>query len=299
MHMRRILIAAATATASALALAAPAGAVDQLDPYQWRTTSVEPRSNQPYTLRNVRLSSGRNALSYLKRRWGINLGWEGGGTRHSGFGEWTFHKSGGARTPLERGFAVALRDNATGDYVRYGRRAFGINLKWSGGPRHQWEVRPSNGRLALYNTVVRDYLVYGSRTVGINLVWLRDLERKVQRESRVERTASVTLRAQPIVQGYRPFTAEFGRNVRGALLDVRNAFSGVAISFVKPGRSTAECGNPDAVVVLGPRSALTADQRRAAFGSAEPRLPVTFVACVSSTTQLDSVPVNITYRVDG
>ena len=162
---------------------------------------------------------------------------------------------------------------------------------------YEWNASLDGGRLALFNANHRDYVVYGDRPYGINLMWLSDLRRQMNGSGGVH-TASVGLNAQPIVQGYIPFLGYFGGNVRGTLTKVTNPFSSVAVMFVKPNRSTNDCGNPSAVVPLSPSKTMTSDEMKAAFGTSAPRLPVTFLACAASSTALRVVYLNIEYRLD-
>lgn len=82
---------------------------------------------------------------------------------------------------------------------------------------------------------------------------------------------------------------------------MKNASSTATLLFVKPGRRTEECGDPSATLSLAPGATMTADQRKALYGSATPRLPVTFLACVTTPTpqSISLTFVNITYQLDG
>ncbi len=163
---------------------------------------------------------------------------------------------------------------------------------------YDWQVTVKSGRVALFNTDANDYVVYGSRPFGINLMWLKDLAKQVSGSVPGNRTASVYLRAQPVVQGFIPYLGSFGggyTSYPGTLQSVTNPYGNVALSFVKPGHSTTECANPSAVVPLGPGATMTADQRIAAFGSSTPTLPVTFLACVTAASNVNTVALNISY----
>jgi hypothetical protein len=79
---------------------------------------------------------------------------------------------------------MALKIN--GEYVNYGERDYGINLKYSKRPSYEWEIRGGergtsvNAALpmGIYNAVADDYLVNCSRDYGIDLKWARDCDRK-------------------------------------------------------------------------------------------------------------------------
>lgn len=280
------LIAVAT-----LAIPAQASAVRPLDAQQWvYPPRLQPSGGYAVTIYNT--INGRT-LGYQERRWGINLGWVG----QKGNNEWVFQRQDGSKGKLAPGEKVALRNIEADDYVAYGKRAWGINLVWKNSPVYEWTVKwdPESGRFSLYNSAAGDYVVYGERPTGINLVWLGDLRKKLNAEAPGEKTASVMMRAQQVIQGYRPFLATYGGGIDGTLRKVTNAESDVVVSFVKPGYSTSDCGNPNAIVQLGPKATLTPDQMKAAFGSATPRLPATFLACAASPRQPDSFFLNIVY----
>jgi hypothetical protein len=77
----------------------------------------------------------------------------------------------------------------------------------------------------------------------------------------------------------------------GRLLTIRVPQIGpvdTTVVFVKPGRSTTECNNPDAVVPVDEGRSTTPAQITAIFGQAEPRFsilqPLTFVACIATAS---------------
>jgi hypothetical protein len=69
---------------------------------------------------------------------------------------------------------------------------------------------------------------------------------------------------------------------------------------VKAGHSTAECGNPSAVVTLGEGQTTTAAQLSAIFGTATPSFstmsPLAAVACFSGPNPTPSF-INLTMNV--
>jgi len=164
-------------TARASAANIPAGsaavqsaAVDSTDPFQWDLSEPGsmPQVNKPYFFTNRR---NDGILGYQSRFLGINLGW----VSRNGPGNWRFSRANAADTqPLHVGEAVALR-NATGGYVYYGQRTWGINLNWSSTPRYEWTVSKQGGLFALHNETIGDFVVYGRRPIGVNLCWKQDL----------------------------------------------------------------------------------------------------------------------------
>ena len=155
-------------TSSSSGLAVAAGPEPQ-DPYQWDLSEAGmAKVAQPYFLINRR---NDGILGYKSRRLGINLGW----VARNGPGNWTFSRQNTADTqPVREGELVALR-NATGGFVYYGSRRWGINLNWSSSPRYEWKASKSGSLFALRNEVTRDFLVYGTRPIGVNLCWLQDI----------------------------------------------------------------------------------------------------------------------------
>jgi hypothetical protein len=161
------------ATTSSSSEFAQSAAVGSKDPFQWDLTEPGfPKVNQPYFLINKR---NDGILGYQSRRLGINLGW----VKRAGPGNWTFSRANGAdKQPVREGEAVALR-NATGGYVYYGKRRWGINLNWSSTPKYEWKVSKSGNLFALRNEATRDFVVYGRRPIGVNLCWLQDINLRV------------------------------------------------------------------------------------------------------------------------
>jgi hypothetical protein len=94
-----------------------------------------------------------------------------------------------------------------------------------------------------------DHVVYGARSQGINLRWLKDL-RRIESQTGVGslHDATVTMTAQPVVQGFVPFLGRFGGGVdfNAVLTKVANPSNGVPLAFVKPGFSTLHAPQPEA-----------------------------------------------------
>jgi hypothetical protein len=84
------------------------------------------------------------------------------------------------------------------------------------------------------------------------------------------------------------------------LLTVQNASQSATLMFVKPGKSTINCSDPNATVRVAPRASMTADQMKTLYGSVTPRLPIIFLACLATPTpqSISLTFVNITYKLD-
>lgn len=117
-----------------------------------------------------------------------------------------------------------------------------------------------------------------------------------------ERIFTVMLARQQVVSDnpvYIPYVGRFptlGSLPMGKLVKVELLNGWPNVLFVKPGHSTAECGDADALVVLNAGQTLPEQGMIDAFGAAQPDLPVLFVACLgSSGPLLEWVPIKITY----
>jgi hypothetical protein len=268
----RKLVLGLTAIAM-LAIPAQASAVSKTDPWQWQAppSSLEPRVGYSFTLYNQ--INGRT-LGYEERTFGINLGWVGS----KGNLQWVLKRD------FRYGDKLALVNTKADDYVAYGSRSVGINLVWKNYPVYEWVVNwdPTTKRFSLYNTAARDYVVYGERSFGVNLIWLKDLP-TVPANAPGVKTASLTMRRQTYAQ-YTWYTGGFGGGVDGTLRKVTNPNPDIWVRFVKLGDSERECHNPDARFVwVRPYATMTADEMKAAFGGATPRLPVSVLACAAAS----------------
>jgi hypothetical protein len=112
-------------------------------------------------------------------------------------------------------------------------------------------------------------------------------------------TNTIYMSRQPIVQGYVPYAGQFGPIYdTGAIISKINFPTQYpAVLLVKPGHSTNECGNPNAVILV--HGDMTADQKKAIWGSATPTISgqqsLKFVGCTTSSQLPHSLPVNITW----
>lgn len=291
MRPRSLLLAAiAFFTLAALPSAGQAGPPDAR---QWEVKNTSSVSNgTEYQLFNTKV--GR--LGYDNRFFGVDLGWNKGSKgghfvflRDSGKPNVRDHRAG----PLAADQKVAIYNTKTRRYLRFEKRGqWKAELEWNRSPVYEWQLHDQQGaKFALFNTRVSQYLVNQFKNYGINLGWLQSGPPPVQ-------SFSVPLNAQPVIQGYIPFLGSFGGGTQGKLLTVQNASSSSTLRFVKPGKSTSDCGSADATITVAPRANLTADQMKTLYGSATPRLPVNFLACVSSTTPVSLTFLNITYQLD-
>ncbi len=117
-----------------------------------------------------------------------------------------------------------------------------------------------------------------------------------------DRTYNLSLTRQNIYQGFVPYLGRFptaGLLPAGTLRQVSLAVGWPALSFPKVGKSTADCDNPDDVVVLAPGQSMTHEQMAQVFGASTPELPVMFLACAQATAALlNWIPINVTYRAE-
>jgi hypothetical protein len=278
-----------------VALAVPATASASPDAFQWTVSpTVSPIGKMPnastaYTLSNP----GHGKLGYGWRVWGINLEW-------GGDGDWKFMRANERdHRTLGDGETVALYNTDKKQYLAYTPMNFGIDMNWQKKQSLQWKIsrNPTTGKISLHNTVINDDLVYGPQTFGINLNWRRDVK-DPKGPTTTNGSFTVYMRPNPPTSGFIPWVGSFGGGVgvTGTVNSVQNPNNDVTLLFIKPGHSSTECGSSSAVVQLGAGQTMTSDQRIAAFGSANPRQPVTFVACAVSLRQnLSQIPLNITY----
>jgi hypothetical protein len=267
------------------------------------STSEPLKANYDVPLKN---HTERACLVYKERPFGINLGWSSACKPNI-----SFVRQSGTWDAVHYGERIAIHVDGHG-YLRYKERTFGINLVWSDKPVFEWEIHGGrdvhdgdvvwkNTPFAIYNHVEHDHVIYCERTFGINLRWARDC-RHIGDTASHEYHFTVYLQPQPIYQGNIPYVARFPAfgDSNGTLKAVslpEQYYGELVVRFVKPGRSTAECTDPTAVVDLREGKSLSAQDMQTLFGAATPGLPVVFVACVGKSPFGSVTPVllNVTW----
>ncbi|PWB68808.1 MAG: hypothetical protein C3F15_15895 [Holophagae bacterium] len=89
----------------------------------------------------------------------------------------------------------------------------------------------------------------------------------------------------------------------GTLTRVANPRNSVWLGFLKAGHGSDDCNDADAYVRLEAGDTMTGSQMREAFGSEQPELPITFVACSGADAEAGAggelrapaLPLNISY----
>ncbi len=272
----------------AVSVAAPSAAK------QWSVDKTDQISNETeYALYN-----GSRKLGYENRTFGVDLGWVNGG-----FFFFVRKTPAGRRDrrmgPIGGNEDVAIFNTKRNDYLKYYERgAARAELEWNDTPVYEWQIQDqsaSGGRVhfALFNSRVKKYLVYQFKNYGINLGWL-------SQGPPTPLSFSVAMSEQPITNGWVPYLGTFGKNTKGNLLSVQNASQKATLMFVKPGQSTNNCSDPNATVLVAPRGMMTADQMKTLYKSATPRLPINFLACLTTPTPqaVRLTYLNITYKLD-
>lgn len=290
----------ATVLTATAALAAPAAAGAQAPDaaHQWTV------KNEAGSVKNgveYHLLNRGSFLGYENRTFGVDLGLTSKG------GNFVFKRNTGSpnvrdhRTyPLTETENVAIYNTKRKAYLRYEQRGvWKAELEWDRSPQYQWQLRrqvvaAGAVKFAIFNDKVDRFLVHQVKNYGINLGWL-------EQGTTIARSASVPLSAQPVTQGWVPYLGSFGGGTRGRLLDVQNASQTATLLFLKPGRSTTQCGDPSATIPVAPRGRLTADQLKTLYGAATPALPVSFLACLTTPTpqSISLTFLNISYRLNG
>jgi len=268
------------------------------DPHQWSVNARAGRINAAtsYELINndrARVSDYPDAdLTVSHHHLTVDLGW-------GRDGNWQFV----GRNPrdhrtLPAGATVALYNAKYHKYLYHAIQGFGVDLDTSDSPVYEWKVDGSSGALSLYDTDAKSFLIRKHETWGIDLGWQRDGPPPTQVGT--VHSASVFMTEQPIVEGFVPYLGSYGGGGFPAVLtSVQNPSPSHALSFVKIGHSSEECGDPTAIVQLGPGQTMTPAQIQAEWGSSTPSLQssLPFLACVIGDPSLTTVAVNIMYRV--
>jgi hypothetical protein len=237
-------------------------------------------------------NSSRNmSLTHANQTFGVDLDYSESPAL------WKIEAQGGPH--LMYGQAVALRVWG-GGWLKYGNETWGVDLQLSDTPSYEWHLvgeapgtTIANGSFALWNSATNRYLVASHQTWGVSLDWRSD----TSQPSSTLHNASVTMTAQPPVEGYVPFLGYFGGGPgnTSVLTQVSNSQYGSTLFFIKPGHQSSECGNSNAVITLPPGATMTAAQMQTLYGSATPSLAqrIPFLACAA--TNNSSVSVNVQY----
>jgi len=281
--------------ALALAVVPTASQVAPPAAKQWNVNNTDRMS--PAT--EYELYNKTTQLGYENRTFGVDLGWVGHG---GGYFEFLRKAPPGVRDhrgPIASDENVTIYNTKTRRYLMYYDRGdVKADLEWSSTPVYEWQVHDqsaSGGRVhfALFNNRVKKHLVYKVRNYGINLGWFNAAPQAPQ-------SFSLALKAQQINQGWVPYLGSFGQNTRGNLLTVQNASQNATLLFVKPGKSTNDCSDPNATLRVAPRAMMTADQMKTLYGSATPRLAISFLACLTTPTpqSISLTYLNLTYKLD-
>ncbi len=273
----------------ALSGAAPAAAK------QWNVDKTNQISYETdYVLFNM-----SSQIGYENRTFGVDLG---RGVK-GGFFFFVRQAPSGKRDrrlgPIAEDANVAIFNTKTLRYLMfYARGDVKAELEWTNTPVYEWQIQDQSAsggsvHFALFNSRVKKYLVYKVQNYGINLGWLIDT-------TPAPKSFSVGMSSQQITNGWVPYLGNFGQNSRGNLLSAQNASQTATLLFVKPGKSTSDCSDPSATVRIAPRGMVTADQRKILYGSTTPRLPIKFLACITTPTpqSISLTFLNITYKLD-
>jgi hypothetical protein len=150
--------------------------------------------------------------------------------------------------------------------------------------------RTGSGTLVGFAVGGSDSRVYYQDNAGDvhELAYFQDVEEPPEPPG--EQTRTVTLQRQDIVEGNIPYVGRFppfGVVPRARLLRIRLPHVGLpdlALAFVKRSRSTEDCGDPNAVVLLAEGQTTTPAQLTEIYGVPQPEFstqnPLFFVACL-------------------
>jgi hypothetical protein len=291
------------ASASAFACPEPSlPCVSGVDAHQWHVPKPEANTyDADYQLYNWANGGSKHDLIDHKRTFGADLDFGNGEKVSTGLRQFSFKRPSGKPGLIPASETVAIYDNFTHKYLVNAHQTYGIDLDWAAGAAYQWRLVPgvTPGSVGLYNTRRGDYVVYGEQTFGVDLEWFKEYQRRNNLSSSFAlHSATVTLVAQQVEEGFVPFLGNFGGGTGAqgeTLRSIKNPLGNVAILFVKRGHNTNQCGESGAVEVLGPGGTLGGSQLGSIFGSATPLLPIQIVACVVASASVTSVPLNIVY----
>jgi hypothetical protein len=288
--------------AAALACPEPSlPCVSELDPHQWRVINPQASTSEAdYALYNWAIGGSKRDLIDHHRTFGADLEFGNGEKVSTGLRQFSFKRASGKPGPITAKENVAIYDNFTHKYLVNAHQRFGVDLNWVAGASYEWRIIPGTtpGSVGLYDTRRRDYLVFGEETFGINLEWYTEFKKTTESTPYAVRSATVTLRASSVEEGFVPFSASFGGGVGVSgetLRGITNPFNNVTILVVREGHNTNQCNESSAVVALGPSATLGGPQLTEVYGSPTPPLPINIVACVVASANVTSVPLNVSY----
>lgn len=297
--MKKIHILVALVSLYALAVV-PAAAQTPPDAIQWKVA----HAFRLVSAVEYELYDKNTQLGHVSNGPGVELGWVQG---HMG-GLWEFRHEAPPNTtdhrrrPISTTDKVALYNTNARRYLKYyARNTAVVEVAWTTTASYEWQLHDQSTageqvNFALFNLRVRKYLVSRGQQLGINLGWYS------APTTPATLSFSLTLSAQQITQGWVPYLGKFPilGIANGNLLTVRNDSSSATLLFVKPGKSTNNCGDPNATFRVAPRATMTTEQMKTLYGSETPRLPITFLACLSSPTpqSISLTHVTITYKLD-
>ncbi len=119
-------------------------------------------------------------------------------------------------------------------------------------------------------------------------------------------TVTVTMKEQQVIEGPIPYLGKYPLLSDSSLgyleqITIPSSIEVLALNFIKPGHSSAEGYDPDAVVTVTQGTSTTPEQMAAIFGKAEPvyslAQPISFLACLvlaSAGPNISSVNITIT-----
>jgi hypothetical protein len=282
--MNKKLLCAALVALAALA-AVPGIASADTDPAQWDVYTQagnvrDHRTFMPdtsYFIRSTtvgRLVGGNDRDDFAKL---------GVGT------QWRFVRENGRdHRTLRNGETIAIYNAGYDGYITDGGTVSGRAIaRFSRTPKYVWTVerKPGNG-MSLYVKTTgseRKYLVADTSSGKPELHWYRTGTPTPQPPTcssgftpgSLHRDVSIAA-AQPAVDGYPTYKATLGTGQCGYLNQVINN-SNQTIGIVKKGHTTAECGDPAAVVYLGVYD--STGPGALGLGNVTPALPVDIGIC--------------------
>jgi hypothetical protein len=249
------------------------GEGDRLD--QWTVNAIAPAVDTEYSLAN----SAHGAVLFYATNPNNNLEWDG-----NSHNEWSFRKTSASQF-------LAIYNKRADRYLVAGSTV----VVWTSVPTYQWSWSDGTGnRIALYNAVKQDYLMSDVHSVPFGQVNWKFHPVPVP----IIHDATVTMTAQPPVQGYVPFLGSFGGGAgnHGDLVEVRNPQQlNVPLFFVMPGHTSNECDQAGATIYLASGAALTPQDMTTLWGAPKPSLGNQLALLACAATNQSTVMVNVKY----